>query len=194
MIFVFRIPDNFKFNKRRTQCVSLQMCNMKERKKRTLYASVLMLIAATAASVMSCSDDNDEGISNDQEKPKIEDGSLPNPIDCQRYKRGDVILVRYTFADNVELGNYNIEVHNNFDHHSHSTSAGDCPLDDKKSPVKPWVYNQDQAIPDGQKIYETDVRIAIPEDIDTGDYHFMIRVTDKAGWQELKAISIKITE
>ncbi|RYD73590.1 MAG: DUF4625 domain-containing protein, partial [Sphingobacteriales bacterium] len=25
-----------------------------------------------------------------------------------------------------------------------------------------------------------------------GDYHFLIRITDKAGWQTIKAISIKI--
>ena len=98
------------------------------------------------------------------------------------------------FSDNVELGNYNIEVHNNFDHHSHSTSAGDCDFDPKKQPVRPWVYNRSFAIPDGSRRYEAKVDIDIPADIDTGDYHFMVRVTDKAGWQQLKAVSIKITD
>ena len=94
----------------------------------------------------------------------------------------------------AELGNYNIEVHNNFDHHSHSTSAGDCDFDPKKQPVRPWVYNRSFAIPDGSRRYEAKVDIDIPADIDTGDYHFMVRVTDKAGWQQLKAVSIKITD
>lgn len=128
------------------------------------------------------------------QKPAIEDGDVPNPIDCQQYHRGDVIPFRYTFTDNEELGNFNIEVHNNFDHHTHSTSAGDCPLDPIKKPVNPWVYNQDFAIPGGMKQYKAKVDIAIPSDIDTGDYHFMIRLTDKAGWQQLKAVSIKIID
>ena len=167
-------------------------------KKSTLYILYLFFAAATVGvsiSLTACSSDDDAPTPvNDQEKPKIVDGELPNPIDCQNYKRGETIAFRYTFTDNVELGNFNIEIHNNFDHHTHSTSAGDCPLDDKKSPVKPWVYNQDHAIPSGLKSYGAKVDIAIPKDIDTGDYHFMIRVTDKAGWQELKAVSIKIKE
>ena len=133
-------------------------------------------------------------VANDQEKPKIEDGTVPNPIDCQQYKKGETLPFHYTFTDNVELGNFNIEIHTNFDHHTHSSSAADCPLDDKQSPVNPCVYNQDQAIPAGLKSYEAKVDIPIPQDIAPGDYHFMIRLTDKAGWQELKAISIKIKE
>ena len=133
-------------------------------------------------------------VANDQEKPKIEDGTVPNPIDCQQYKKGETLPFHYTFTDNVELGNFNIEIHNNFDHHTHSTSADDCPPEATMSPVTPWVYNQDQAIPAGLKSYEAKVDIPIPQDIAPGDYHFMIRLTDKAGWQELKAISIKIKE
>ena len=29
---------------------------------------------------------------------------------------------------------------------------------------------------------------------ETGDYHFMVRLTDKAGWQQIKAVSIKVVE
>ncbi len=110
------------------------------------------------------------------------------------YHKGETIPFRYTFTDNMELGNFNLEIHNNFDHHSHSTSAGDCPLDPIKTPVNPWIYNQDFAIPTGATSYEAKVDIPIPYDIDNGDYHFMVRVTDKAGWQQLKAISIKIAD
>ena len=148
-------------------------------------------VIATGAIFTSCSDDDDNN-SKDQELPKIIDGAMPDPIDCQVYHRGETIPFSYTFTDNVELGNYNIEIHNNFDHHTHSTSAGDCPLDEKKSPVNPWIYNKDETIPAGLKTYDAKVDIKIPENIDPGDYHFMIRVTDKAGWQELKAVSIKI--
>lgn len=142
----------------------------------------------------SCSSNDDDNQVKDMEKPSIVDGKVPSPIDCQVYRRGDVIPFRYTFTDNVELGAFNIEIHNNFDHHTHSTSSADCPLDKKKEPVKPWVYNQDYTIAPGQKTYDAQVDIPIPTDIDEGDYHFMVRLTDKSGWQQLKAISVKIKD
>lgn len=164
-----------------------------KKKSVSIFYILLVAIIGFSAVMQSCSnDDDDDNSANDKEKPEIRDGELPNPIDCQQYSRGETIAFRYTFTDNVELGDFNIEIHNNFDHHTHSTSAGDCPLDAKKSPINPWVYNQDQTIPTGMKSYEAKVDIKIPEDIDPGDYHFMIRLTDKAGWQQLKAVSIKI--
>ena len=44
----------------------------------------------------------------------------------------------------------------------------------------------------GQTLYKATIDIPIPEDIDEGDYHFMIRLTDRAGWQQLKSVSIKV--
>jgi hypothetical protein len=94
----------------------------------------------------------------------------------------------------MELGIYNIEIHNNFDHHSHSTDAVECDSESKKKPINPFVFNRDFPIPVGKTVFEADNTILIPMDVDTGDYHFMIRLTDKAGWQQLKAVSIKIKD
>ena len=127
--------------------------------------------------------------------PEIsEQGITANPIDCQVYHRGETIPFSYVFTDNDELGKYNIEVHHNFDHHTHSTSATTCSMDDVKEAQNPWVFNQDFNIPDGQKSFSAREDIKIPTNIDTGDYHFMIRLTDKAGWQQIKSIAIKIVE
>lgn len=153
--------------------------------KRVFYLACALLLA------VSCSDEKDEPV-KDMDKPEITDGTDPSPVDCEVYYTGEVISFHYLFTDNVELGNFNIEIHNNFDHHTHSTSAGDCKLDDKKQPVNPWVFNRDYSIPAGQKSFEAVVDIPVPEDIDPGDYHFMVRLTDKSGWQQLKAISIKV--
>lgn len=127
--------------------------------------------------------------------PEIsEQGITANPIDCQVYHRGETIPFSYVFTDNDELGKYNIEVHHNFDHHTHSTSATTCSMDDVKEAQNPWVFNQDFNIPDGQKSFSAREDIKIPTNIDTGDYHFMIRLTDKAGWQQIKSVAIKIVE
>ena len=94
----------------------------------------------------------------------------------------------------MELGSFNLEVHNNFDHHTHSTEAGECRQDPVKQPVNPWIFNQDYPIPAGETVYEANLRIPIPADVDPGEYHFMIRVTDASGWQQLRSVSIRISE
>ena len=68
----------------------------------------------------------------------------------------------------------------------------ECDIDEKKDPISPWIYNQDFSIPTGKTSYIAQIEIPVPSDVDAGDYHFMIRLTDKAGWQQLKAMAIKI--
>lgn len=151
----------------------------------------LSLLCALSA----CSSSSDDNAPKDMTYPEIKtEGYVPNPIDCQVYHRGDVIPVEFMLTDDTELGSYNIEIHNNFDHHTHNTSSVDCPLDDKKKAQNPWVLNKDYEIPTGQRSYKVRVDIKIPEDKDPGDYHFMLRVTDRAGWQQLHAVAIKIAE
>ncbi len=153
---------------------------------------ILSLLLLFAFSACSKDDDNNQ---KDTTYPVISsDGIVANPIDCQQYKRGEVIAFNYLFTDNQELGDYTLEIHHNFDHHTSSTTIIDCPLDEKKTAQNPWVYMESFNIPAGQRSYVAHVNIDIPTDIDTGDYHFMIRLLDKEGWQQIHAVSIKIIE
>lgn len=146
------------------------------------------IIILAAASACSPSD-------KDLSRPRILPiGDYASPLNCQEFTRGGILPFAYAFSDDVELGAFNLEVHNNFDHHSHSTEAEDCGHEEHKTPVNPWVFNKDYPIPEGLSYYEASFNIPIPEDIDTGVYHFMIRVTDSAGWQQLRSVSIKIVE
>ncbi len=150
----------------------------------------IMLLLLCVLSACSSSDDEE---ARDMTYPEISDvGITANPTDCQVYHRGESIPFSYVFTDDNELGAYNIEIHHNFDHHTHSTSSVECPMEALKQPVHPWVFNQDYPIPSGQRTYKSRIDIPIPEDIDTGDYHFMIRVIDRAGWQQLRAMAVKI--
>ncbi|MCR4583410.1 MAG: DUF4625 domain-containing protein [Prevotella sp.] len=156
-------------------------------KKTILAFSLLCALCACSSS--------DDTETKDVTFPVIsEQGITANPTDCQVYRRGEPIPFHYVFTDDTELGAYNIEIHNNFDHHTHSTSASECEMEADKDPQHPWVYNQDFTIPAGSKTYTSRFDIPIPADIDPGDYHFMIRLTDRAGWQQLKAMAIKIQE
>lgn len=169
--------------------------------KNLKYMSLMLaLVSVLTLGFTACGDDDD---AKDMTYPVISaDGITANPIDCQVYQRGTVIPFHYIFTDDTELGAYNIEIHNNADHHSHSTSSVECEDEDEHEheheheheAVKPWVFNQDFTIPAVQRSFEARHDIAIPADIDTGDYHFMVRLTDRAGWQQLHAIAIKITE
>jgi hypothetical protein len=128
----------------------------------------------------------------DKQKPEID---LSNagafPMNCDTLYFGETFIFKVMFTDNAELGSYSIDIHHNFDHHSHSTEVTECNLDPKKSPVNPFVFIQDYSIPGGLKEYETNLSINIPASnakgpFDEGDYHFFISLTDKEGWSAQK--------
>jgi len=137
-----------------------------------------------------CSSDNEQ---IDTEYPVIDiAASNAFPVQCSEITRGQKITFRTKFTDNAELGSYSLDIHHNFDHHTHSTEVNNCVAEPIKKPVNPLLYINSFTIPAGQKIYEAVQEISIPEDIDPGDYHFLIRLTDKEGWQTIKGLSIKI--
>lgn len=143
--------------------------------------------------LLACSSEEEDN--KDMEKPVIDmSGADASPLTCDVVYKGEAFTFRAIFTDNQELGSYNLEIHNNFDHHSHSTDDVECTLDERKKPVNPFIYNKDFKIPDGLVFYEAVNKIDVPKDVDSGDYHFMIRLTDKSGWQELKAVSLKIKD
>ena len=142
------------------------------------------------ASIAGCKKDEDK---IDTEYPVIDITSANAfPIQCSTLTRGQKFTFRAKLSDNVALGSYSLDIHHNFDHHSHSTEVSNCNVDPVKTPVKPFLLINTFQIPAGQMVYEASNELTIPADIDPGDYHFLIKVTDKEGWQTLKGISIKI--
>jgi len=119
------------------------------------------------------------------------------PYNCDTLYFGETFYLKTLFTDNTQLGSYSIDIHNNFDHHSHSTEVTEPNLDPVKSPVNPFVFIEDYSIPNGLRKYETNLPITIPVanstgSFDEGDYHFFISLTDREGWRAEKGISIKI--
>lgn len=158
---------------------------------RNKYYKLILSFIILPVLFLSCHRDKTD---IDENKPEIlASGNEASPKNCNVFIKGTFIPVRLIFSDDVELGSFNIEVHNNFDHHTHSTEHEECTLDAKKQPVHPWIYNKDFTIPSKLKSYKVNIDIPIPADIDEGDYHFMIRLTDKSGWQQLRSWSIKIS-
>ncbi|PKP48327.1 MAG: hypothetical protein CVT94_08790 [Bacteroidetes bacterium HGW-Bacteroidetes-11] len=116
------------------------------------------------------------------------------PVNCDEIQRGTTFTFIAKFSDNAALGAFSLDIHHNFDHHTHSTDPLNCEFWPIKSPVNPFRLIREYEIPEGSESYTASVDIFIPADADTGDYHMMVRLTDKAGWQTIKGISFKVIE
>lgn len=144
--------------------------------------------------IISC--EKDKNI--DTEKPQIDNSfSDAFPMNCDTIYFGESFNLMILLTDNMELGSFSIGIHNNFDHHSHSTEVSECNLAPIKEPVNPFLLIEDFEIPAGQSGYQTNMSISIPSgigngDYDEGDYHFFISLTDKEGWSSQKGLSIKM--
>jgi len=149
------------------------------------------IFLAVFISVVSACEKNGPKI--DTEYPQIQTSASGTfPIQCSTVKRGETFVFKATFTDNIQLGSYSLDIHHNFDHHTHSTEVSDCDTDPIKKPVNPFLFIKSFDIDANQMRVEASQQIQVPVDVDPGDYHFMIRLTDREGWQTIRGISIKI--
>lgn len=149
-----------------------------------------LLVLLAVIFLTACGEDEKPAI--DLEYPEIIVTENSFPIQCSVVERGSTLSFRALFTDNVELGGFSLDIHHNFDHHTHSTEVSDCDTDPIKVAVNPLLLIQTYPIPAGLTSFEGTAMLEIPEDIDPGDYHFLIRVTDQKGWQTIQGLSIKI--
>ncbi|MBN2668248.1 MAG: DUF4625 domain-containing protein [Bacteroidales bacterium] len=131
----------------------------------------------------------------DDQKPAIDSNYTEAfPKACDTLYIGEYFIFKSHFTDNEAIGSYSLDIHNNFDHHSHSTEAATCSLDPVKQAINPLIYLENFSFAKGLKSYYTNDSIYIPMGVDAGDYHFHIAVTDQTGWQSIKIFSVKILE
>lgn len=152
---------------------------------------ILAFLAVGFLCITGCKKD-DAADEKDTEYPEIVVTANSFPISCSTLTRGQAFTFRATFKDNKALGAYSLDIHHNFDHHNHSTEVNECTFAPVKTPVKPFLHIQNYSIPGGAKEHEATAQITVPADIDPGDYHFMIRLTDQEGWTTIKGLSIKV--
>ncbi|MDB2606891.1 DUF4625 domain-containing protein [Zobellia sp.] len=142
---------------------------------------------------VACTNNDNDAI--DEEKPTIsinyEEGF---PQGCSVLTRGETYNFRAMVTDNDELAAYSIDIHHNFDHHTHDDQVTECDLEDLKQAVNPLIFIENYTIEEGLTSYEINVSVTIPTDIDTGDYHCAYSVTDATGWQARTSIDIKIVD
>ncbi|BDW92708.1 DUF4625 domain-containing protein [Muricauda ruestringensis] len=152
-----------------------------------------IFIATSIIFLSSCSSSDDSTI--DEEKPAISinfSGGFPQA--CEVLQRGQTYTFKAQATDNVSLASYSLDIHHNFDHHTHDDQGAQCDLEAVKSAENPLIYMQNFTIAEGGTSHEINISITIPEDIDTGDYHCAYSVTDATGWQGRTSVDIKIVE
>ena len=151
------------------------------------YICFLSFIICIAA----CSDDN--SIDKDLDKPTITINYNEGfPQGCTELSRGETYNFRTQVTDNKELASYSIDIHHNFDHHTHDDQGVQCDLEAIKTAVNPLIFMENYSVEDGVMTHEINISITIPNDIDTGDYHCAYSVTDVTGWQSRTSVDIKI--
>mgnify|MGYP000347480329 CR=1 FL=1 len=159
---------------------------MKFTLKHFYFLSLILLNAA-------CS--SDDSIDKDEEKPTISinyTGGFPQG--CAMLTKGETYNFRAMLTDNQALAAYSIDIHHNFDHHTHDDQVTECELNEIRQPINPLIFIENYTIEEGLTSYEFNIPVTIPDDIDTGDYHCSYSVTDKTGWQSRTSIDIKIIE
>ena len=143
--------------------------------------------------IASCSSDNDSV--KDEERPTITvDYSAGFPQGCETLQRGETYTFTARVTDNLALASYSLDLHHNFDHHTHDDQGATCDLEPVKTAVNPLIYMENFSLDNSPTEYEIQIEVSIPEDIDTGDYHCAYSVTDETGWQSRTSIDIEITD
>lgn len=156
---------------------------------KTISRIVVLFLLLTFA---SCSSDDEE---KDIEKPHITlsyaDGF---PQACTELRKGTTYIFRAMVSDNDALASFSIDIHHNFDHHTHDDQLAECEHAPIKNPVSPFIFMESYPIEGNLSSYEITAEITIPNDVDTGDYHCQYSVIDRTGWQSRTSVDIKIVE
>lgn len=158
--------------------------------------TIVLIVIGILFFFHACKEEGEQEI--DTQKPNVELG-IPSafPTSCDTLYFGEPFTVKVRLTDNAQLAAYNIDIHQNFDQHTHSTEFDTCILDAKKSAINPYLFIQDYTIPNGSKDYTTDLSLTMPKSdgtnlYDEGDYHFQMRVTDQEGWSSMRGFNVKI--
>ncbi|WP_294476455.1 DUF4625 domain-containing protein [uncultured Bacteroides sp.] len=152
--------------------------------KTKFYLPIICLLAISSFVFISCDKDED----SDTTKPVI---LLNEPEEGQALQIGNTHGVHFEMdlSDDVMLKSYKIEIHSNFDHHTHSRSNA---ASDAKETVD-FSFNKAYDVP-GQKtahIHHHDIKI--PANATPGDYHLMVYCTDAAGNESYIARNIVLS-
>ena len=150
--------------------------------KTKFYFLVISLLAICSVCLPAC--DNDE--KGDVTKPVID---LIEPEEGAVLKIGNEKGVHFemNLSDDVMLKSYKINIHNNFDGHSHTRAS-------EGGTTKPFAFERTYTDKAGQKqarVHNHDIKI--PADATPGNYHLMVYCLDRSGNETYVARNIVLS-
>lgn len=142
--------------------------------KKLFILSILSI--AFTLSFTACSNDDVA----DTTRPVIE---LDEPEDGDELLIGTGIHFECDFSDDVMLGSYLIEIHSNFDGHSHKAAS-------RAASEEPFFFKKSYDLSSLRNTHVHHHDVVIPENATPGNYHLVVYCTDAAGNQSLVAHEI----
>ncbi len=153
---------------------------------------LLFILPIIVFAFVACNDDDDDV---DTTKPTID---IKKPANETEFHLGDKIEFECNFTDNVELASYKVDIHNNFDDHTHEHSA-QLKSESEEEEGHPWEYIKEGSLEGASD--EVTLEITIPEtvvhdgneeEVAAGHYHLGVFCLDKAGNENVVWIEIDI--
>jgi Domain of unknown function (DUF4625) len=151
--------------------------------RRACQAQALFKLAALTTMLFGCGlDPTQNAAEQDLSPPAIEvmrtfpvlsSGEIcgePVGLRIVEIMTGDTLAIDMDFHDDVALAQYKIDIHHNFDCHSHAKRAAEG---------LPWQLVAIRDIDDKRR--SVTEKLAVPPQVKTGFYHLMIRCLDAAG-------------
>ncbi|MDN3594913.1 DUF4625 domain-containing protein [Zunongwangia endophytica] len=153
--------------------------------------SIKVIGLLTIAFFASCSSDDDNIL--DTEKPEI---TINDPVEDEAFAVGGELHFDVDLSDNDALSSYKVDIHNNFDGHTHSGVLNSTVAIGTKqaTTVSPWSYNETFQIEGTPQTYHAHEHIQIPAEIAEGPYHLGITVVDASGNENQVYVQVIIGE
>lgn len=144
--------------------------------KNYIYKSIILSFGLL---LMSCSSDDDQAL--DSQAPTV---TINTPAEEQAFERGETITLDIDLEDDLALAAYRLNIHQASDGHTHNIATMS----------EAWEFGKNVTLENTPQTFKVEDEIAIPEDIEEGDYHFGIIVLDNSGNQTEAYLDIEIGE
>ena len=103
--------------------------------------SIKLIALFTLTFFASCSNDDDEIL--DSEKPEI---TINDPVENEVFQVGGELHFDIDLSDNDALASYKVDIHNNFDGHTHSGVLNNTVGTKQASTISPWAYKDRKSV------------------------------------------------
>jgi uncharacterized membrane protein len=145
--------------------------------KTNIFSTLCLAAILTSVSLVSC-DEN-----SDTTKPVI---NLIEPVEGDALEIGADVHFEMDLSDNEMLRSYKVEIHHNFDGHSHEATRAE------EEETVPFYFENSWDVSGQKNAHIHHHEILIPANATPGDYHLEVFCTDAAGNEAFVVLNIEL--